>query len=190
MRKSYTLTEKVAEMGFGGDKNILCGGSDDTIFYRIILSCVFNDFASFEVRPDIEIPKREMGNGVIIAFDDGMIVYFKTQKNQLSDEEFESILEVCYFLQDKFGGIIEAYVLCFPEVDFKMYEGIERDGVTLILNRLNGYDGDATLAMLEGKLKNREKFTIQDFIIRMQEYHDFFNVVDELQVGYTFVNSY
>lgn len=164
MRKSYTLTKKVTEGKFKQAKNILCGGSDDSLFYKIVLSCVFNDFASFEVRRDIEIPKSERGKGVVIAFDDGRIAYFKTQKDQLSDEEFESILEVCYYLQDKFGGTIEAYIMCFAEVELRPYDGIRRDGITLILNRLNGYDGDATLAMLEAKLKNREKFTIQDFI--------------------------
>lgn len=143
-------------------KNILCGGSDDKIYYKVILSCVFNDFNSFEVRRDIKIPKE--GDGVVIAFDDGRIIYFKTQQNQLSDEEFESILEVCYFLQDRFGGTIEAYVLCYPEVEFRVYDGIERDGIAIVLNRLNGFDGDATLAMLEAKLKNREKFTFQDYV--------------------------
>ena len=143
-------------------RNMLCGGSDDKIYYKVVLSCVFGDFTSFEVRRDIRIPNG--GDGVVIAFVDGRITYFKTQKDQLSDEEFESILEVCYFLQDKFGGAIEAYVLCYPEVEFRAYSGIEREGIAIMLNRLKGYDGDATLEMLEAKLKNREKFTIQDYV--------------------------
>ena len=101
---------------------------------------------------------------MVIAFDDGRITYFKTQLNQLSDEEFESILKVCYFLQDRFGGTIEAYILCYPEVEFRAYGGIERDGITLVLNKLRNYDGDATLEMLEGKLKNGERFTFQDYV--------------------------
>ena len=145
-------------------KNILTGGSDDTIVYRVLLSFVFNDFESFEVRKDIKIPQKEGSGGVVIAFDDGRITYFKTQKAQLTDEEFESILNVCYFLQDRFGGTIEAYILCYPDVEFRTYDGIEREGVTLVLSTLRHYDGDATLEMLEGKLKNKEKFTFQDYV--------------------------
>lgn len=145
-------------------KNILTGGSDDTIAYRVLLSFVFNDFESFEVRKDIKIPRKDGSDGVVIAFNDGRIAYFKTQKDPLSDDEFESILNVCYFLQDKFGGAIEAYILCYPDVEFRVYEGIERDGITLVLNTLRHYDGDATLEMLESKLKNKEEFTFQDYV--------------------------
>ena len=161
---NHTLTGKVTHNRLEGVKNILFGGSDDTIYYKVLLSFVFNDFESFEVRKDVKIPKRDGSDGVVIAFDDGRITYFKTQKDPLTDEEFEAILEVCYFLQDKFGGTIDAYVLCYPEVELRAYKGIERDGITIVLNTLRHYDGDAALEMLEGKIENKQRFTFQDYV--------------------------
>ncbi len=159
-----TLTKKVTQNRTEGIKNILYGGSDDTIFYKVVLSFVFNDFESFEVRKDIKIPNNESSDGVVIAFNDGRIIYFKTQSNPLTDEEFESILKVCYFLQDRFGGEIDAYILCYPKVEFRMYTGIKRDGISIVLNTLRHYDGDAVVEMLENKLKNNEQFTFQDYV--------------------------
>lgn len=161
---NHTLTKKVTQNRLEGVKNILFGGSDDTIYYKVLLSFVFNDFESFEVRKDVKIPKKEGSDGVVIAFDDGRITYFKTQNDPLTDDEFEAILNVCYFLQDKFGGTIDAYILCCPEVEFRAYNGIERDGITLVLNTLRHYDGDAALEMLEGKIENKQKFTFQDYV--------------------------
>lgn len=144
-------------------QDILFGRSDDKMVYKSILAFVFNDFASFEVRKDIEIPKKD-GNGVVISFNDGRIVYFKIQDNELCDNEFESILEVCYFLQDKFGGPIESYILCRPEIELRGYDGIKREGIRLELRTLKHLDGDAAVEMLENKRKNKEKFTFQDHI--------------------------
>lgn len=148
--------ENTKEKTFGFDM--------DSLFYKVVFSIVFNDYESFEVRKDIQIPKNKKDNGVVISFNDGRIVYFKIQTEKLSDEEFESILKVCYFLQDKFGGTIESYVLCQPEIEFREYDGIKREGITLNLSTLKYYDGDAILEKLENKRKNKEKFTIQDYI--------------------------
>ena len=122
-------------------KNILFGGSDNAIFYKVVLAFVFKEFGSFEVRRDIEIPKKDDG-GVALSFDDGRIGYFKIQSEQLIDEEYKSMLDVCYFLQDRFGGSIDAYVLCLPEIEIRPYGGIVGDDITLRLTGLNNYDGD------------------------------------------------
>lgn len=158
MLENFNLDDAFDEI-----KNFLFQPSDELIFYKIILSVVFKEFEPFEVRRDIEIPQKD-DDGVVISFDDGRIVYFRIQNNQFSDEEFESILEVCYFLQDKFGGEIKSYILCRPEVKFRAYEGIERDGITLVINSLKQYDGDETVEILENKRKNKEKFTFKDHI--------------------------
>jgi hypothetical protein len=144
-------------------KNILFGGSDNAIFYKIVLAFVFKDFGSFEVRRDIEIPKKD-DDGVALSFDDGRIAYFKIQSGQLSDEEYESMLDVCYFLQDRFGGSIDAYVLCPPEIEIMPYGGIIRDDVTLRLTALNKYDGVEIVDELETKRRNKERFTFQDCV--------------------------
>ena len=49
-------------------------------------------------------------DGDIIVCDDGNIIYFKNQENELTNMEFESILNICYKLQDKCGGNVEAYL--------------------------------------------------------------------------------
>ena len=141
--------------------------ADEKLFYNVILSVVFNDFEPFQIREDIEIPDKHGEKGVILSFDDGRVVYFKIQNEKLTDEEFESIVKVCYFLQDKFGGSIESYILCQPDVEFRSYDGINREGITLKLSSLKYYDGDATIEMLENKRKNKEKFTFQDYICHL-----------------------
>ena len=148
-------------------KNILCGGDDDKIFYKAAMAFVFDEFESFEVRKNIRIPKKEDDDGVVLIFDDGRIAYFKTQSNQLTDGEFESVLRVCYFLQDTYGGSIEAYVFCRPEVEIRSYGRIERDGIALILSTLRDFDGDAVVCMLENKRRNQEKFIFQDYVCRI-----------------------
>lgn len=143
------------------------GLEDDALFQRVVLQAVFREKEPFEVRKDIEIPNNENSNGAVISFDDGRIGYFKVQSDLLSDDEYESILEACYFLQDKFGGSIVAYILCRPEVEIRPYEGIQRDGITLMLTGLLNYDGDAILEMLENKRRNGLKFTPQDHVFHI-----------------------
>ena len=143
--------------------NILHGNGDDAVFYKIALIFAFNVFGSFEVREDIEIPAND-NEGVVLSFYDGRISYFKIQSEKLTDDEYKSILNVCYFLQDKFGGNIESYVLCCPEIEIKFFDGIERDGITVMLASLEKYDGDAVVDKLTNKLKNKEEFTIKDHI--------------------------
>ena len=148
-------------------KNILFGRTDDEIFHNVVLFHVFKESETFEVRRDIEIPKEDDSDGVVLLFDDGRIGYFKTQSTPLTDEEYESILKVCYFLQDKYGGSIEGYILCRPEIEIRPYKGIERDDITLILTSLRNYDGDEIVEMLTHKLKNKEEFTVQDRIFHI-----------------------
>ena len=62
-------------------KNILFGGGDDAIFYKVVLSVAFREFKSFEVRQDIEVPKEENSEGVVLLFDDGRMGYFKIQSD-------------------------------------------------------------------------------------------------------------
>ena len=143
----------------GDIKEILCGGRDVKTFYMIVLAFAFNDFASFEVREDIEIPSDD---GVVLVFREGRIVYFKTQRNELSNEIFDSILDVCYFLKDKYGCPVDSYVLCHPDVKLKSYGGAERGNVVIHLSSLESYDGDSVLEVLENKKINNEEFTFED----------------------------
>ena len=164
MFDNISLNRKVRKGKVNTPRNILRGGSDDTIFYKVALTFVFEEFESFAVRKDLKIPKNDGENGAVIIFDDGRISYFKRQSNQLNKEEFESILEVCHFLHHTYGGSVDAYVLCRPNVEIRSYDGIESDDVTILLATLKDYDGDAVVDMLENKRKNKEKFTFQDYV--------------------------
>ena len=146
--------------------NILFGDGDNAVFYKIALIFAFNVFGSFEVRDDIEIPVND-NSGVVLSFYDGRISYFKIQSEELTEDEYKSILDVCYFLQDKFGGKIESYILCRPEIEIKVFDGIERDGITVMVASLEKYDGDAVVEKLTNKLKNKEKFTLKDHIYHL-----------------------
>lgn len=144
--------------------NILLGGNDNTIFYKVALAFAFKEFGSFEVRRDIEIPKKDKDCGAAISFDDGRMGYFKIQSDQLGDEEYESILGVCYFLQSLFGCPIDAYVLCRPEIEIRPYGGIVCDDIALRLTSLNNCNGDEIVDELESKRKNKIRFTFQDCV--------------------------
>lgn len=167
MYDNLTLTKKVRKGRLKSPLNVLMGGEDDTIFYKAALTFVFCEFESFVVIKDLKIPQKDEKNGVVIVFDDGRISYFKRQSNQLTDTEYESILEVCCFLKDTYGGSIEAYVLCSPEVEIMPYDGIERDGIALILASLADCDGDAAVEMLENKRRNGQRFTFQDHVCHL-----------------------
>ena len=167
MFDNITLTRKVRRGKAKTPLNILMGGRDDTIFYKTALALVFDEFESFAVRRELKIPKNEGEDGVVIVFDDGRIAYFKRQSNQLSEEEWKSLLEVCRFLKDTYGESIEAYVLCSPEVEIRPSNGVEHEGITVMLATLAGCDGDAVVDMLENKRKNRQRFSFQDHVCQI-----------------------
>jgi len=150
------LDKIVWEMKFGGMK-----GRD---FYLIVLACVFSDFGSFEVRYDIDIPRKPFEDGVVLVFDEGRVAYFKTQENDMSDDEFEFILNVCYLLQDSYGCRVDAYVLCYPNVELRQYDNIEREDILIHLASLRSCNGDAVLDDLIKKCEEGCEFTFEDHV--------------------------
>ena len=144
-------------------KEILFGRSDDTLFYKIVVPFVFNEFGLFEVRKDIKIPIKEF-DGTIMSFNDGKLGYFKIQKNPLNNSEFKSIIKVCEYLNKKYGCPIDSYVLCHPEIKLRKYNNNTNNEITLKVKSLRNYDGDAVVEILENKRKNKEKFTFHDHV--------------------------
>ena len=145
-------------------KEILSGSDDDLIFYRIAMVFIFNVFTLFEIRDDIKLPQQKDDGGVVLSFDDGRIAYFKIQEKKLNDEDFESLLNVLYFLKDKFGCSIDSYLLCFPDVEFDQFNGFDNGEISFNFSSLKDYDGDAIVEMLENKRKNKIKFTLLDHV--------------------------
>lgn len=146
-------------------KQFLFESADEKIFHMIVLRFVFNELKPFEVRDDIEIPDN--GKGVALLFYDGRIGYFKIQKNELDDGEIESVFDVCRFLEDKFGGQIEAYLLCYPEVGFVKCQGCKEENITVRFASLKNYSGDIIVALLKNKRENNEEFTLEDYVFHM-----------------------
>ena len=147
-------------------KEMLFGGKNERFFFLIVLSLVFHDYRLFEIRNDIFKSEYDV-DGDILVCDDGNVIYFKYQEDELDSDEFENILTVCYYLQDKCGGNIEAYLLCSPEVEFRSYDNINREGIAIRLASLKSFDGDEVIRLLEYKRRNKERFTFLDQIYHL-----------------------
>ena len=157
-------------------KEMLSGVQNIRLFYLVVLSFVFHDYRTFELRNDLIVNDANF-DGDIIVCDDGNIIYFKNQENELTNMEFESILNICYKLQDKCGGNVEAYLFCSPEIEFRGYSGIEREGVSIKLASLKSFNGDEAVKFLDYKRKNNKRFNFAD-----QVYHlllPYMNCVDK-----------
>ena len=144
-------------------KEIFWQDKDVKSYCMIILAFVFNVIDSFEVRNDIEIPNK-CDDDIILLFNNGRIGYFKIQSDDVTDELFDSILNVCYHLQDKYGGRVDAYILCDPGIELKSCDSICRDNILIHLTSLKYSDGDLILEKLKSKLINDEEFTFEDKI--------------------------
>ena len=82
----------------------------------------------------------------------------------LTRDEFNSILENCCFLKEKFGGDIKAYVIYRPEIEIDDTFELHEDNVEIHIASLKSVDGDYILDRLHSKIKNKEDFTLEDQI--------------------------
>ena len=166
MFEEKKLGKMLIENNLENVREMLIGNDSLRLFYLIVLGFIFRDYRTFEIRNDLIDSSHEF-NGDIIVCDDGNIIYFKNQDDDLTNSEFQSILDVCYFLQDKCGGDVTAYLLCNPKIELKGYGGIKREGIAIRLASLKSFDGDKTLEILNRKLKNKENFTFLDFVYQL-----------------------
>lgn len=149
------------------ESKILCKNPDDYNWYTVYVNTVFKDQRLFEVREDIELPQSDDDNGVVLMFEGGEPIYFKTLDGDATDEEAQSIYEVCSHLEKMFNRPIFAYVVCPPDAEIKV-ENIDGEGdVSICFSIMAGCEGEETVDRLEAKLKNNEEFTIPDSIDHM-----------------------
>lgn len=149
------------------ESNILKANPDDYNWYCIYVQTIFKDNRFFQVREDIELPQSEDDDGVVLMFQGGDVVYFKTLDGDVTDKELQSVYEVCSYLEGLFNRHIKAYVVFPPDKDVKV-DKIEGDAkVTIIFSTLRNDDGEEILERLESKLKNHEEFTYSDSIDHM-----------------------
>lgn len=149
------------------ESKILWKNPDDYNWYTVYVRTVFKDSRLFEVRQDLDLPQSDDDNGVVLMFEGGDPVYFKTLDGDVTEEEVASIIEVCSHLESTFNRPISAYVVCPPDAQIKV-ERIEGEGdVTIFFSLMPEAEGEKTVERLEAKLKSGEEFTVSDSIDHM-----------------------
>lgn len=89
-------------------------------------------------------------------------------KSPTNDDE-KAIFEVCLYLEDLFKRPIKAYVVCPSDVmiDMSQTKFVGKGDVAIYYGVLKNNTGEEIIERLENKLKNGEKFTINDSIDHM-----------------------
>ena len=140
---------------------------EDEIFYWVIMNHVFKVFSPFEVDDELDFPNKDELGGTILKFIGGGAAYFRIQREMPSDSEVESIYEICRFLKESLGEYVEACIMCEPDIEIRSIDLHDEEDiqVNFVSARLN--DGDASLEILTKKLENKERFTVNDHILRI-----------------------
>ena len=149
------------------EKKILNHEPDDFIWCSVILSVIFKDVRSFQIRDDINIPQEEDDDGIVLMMEDESIVYLKTLDGDFDDDEFRAVEEVCLYLENVFHKHIKVYIPC-PSFSIVSHHQDKSDAHLFIkLSSLSLTDGVENIERLEAKLKNNEKFSTSDSIDHM-----------------------
>ena len=143
------------------------GADEEEFFYNVMMSPGFNIHSPFEVRHDIDFPKKEELGGVVLKFIGGGAAYFKIQKEMPSKEEVQSIFEVGQFLQESFGDYVALNILCMQDIEIRDIEVISNDYFSTDFLSLRKMDGIKVLDLLIDKLENNKDFTIDDHVLRI-----------------------
>ena len=146
------------------ERKLLYEHPDDYNWYMVVLRKIFKDPRFFQVREDIKLPQND-DDGVVLIFDDGEVVYFRTIEGEVDKKDVDSIIEACSFLEDIFNQPIVAYVVCPPEF---WYVDIDSDGCDcefkIVFSAIKSDDGEEIIEKLEKKLDSNQKFTFQDTV--------------------------
>jgi hypothetical protein len=149
------------------ERKLLCNEPDDSIWYSMIMTNLFRESRFFHIREDIELPQSEDDDGVVLIYQGGDVVYFKTLDGNITKEVHQSVFEVCSYLEEMFDRPITAYVALQYDAELESAD-IECEGdITILYAALRNDDGEEIVERLHGKLKNHEDFTIQDSIDHM-----------------------
>lgn len=151
------------------ETKLLNQNPDDYIWYSAYVQTVFRDPRFFQIREDIKLPQNDDDDSVVLLFEDGDIVYFKTMDKSPTNDDEKAIFEVCLYLEDLFKRPIKAYVVCPSDVmiDMSQTKFVGKGDVAIYYGVLKNNTGEEIIERLENKLKNGEKFTINDSIDHM-----------------------
>ena len=144
------------------ESKILYGNPDDYNWYMVVISQIFKDKRMFEIREDIELPQNDDEDGVVLIFEGGNVVYFKTLEGDVTKEKYKSIMKVCNYLEDLFKRPIESYILCKPGYKMKIKEAEGKGDITIYFSAIGSHDGEKIIDTLESKLKKNQPFTVFD----------------------------
>ena len=145
------------------ERKILKDEPDDYIWYKCVLSKVFQDNNNFEVRQDIEIPQDEDDDGVLLMVDDGSLIYFKTLEGNFDNIQAEKVSKVCSFIENTFNCPFKVYVACRTNFCINHDDdfGISSN---VYFARIYAAVAEKIVDELESKLVANEEFTISDSI--------------------------
>ena len=149
------------------ESKILKDNPDDYNWYCIYMRTLFKDDRFFQIRQDIELPQDEDDDGVVLMVQGGDIIYFKTIDCDVTNDEVQSVYEVCSHLQKTFNHPITAYVVFPPDGEITADSVDGKGEITIIFSTLKSDDGEEIIDRLESKLKSHEEFTIPDSISHM-----------------------
>ena len=145
------------------ERAILHLNPDDYEWYMVVLGQVFKDHRFFQIREDIELPQKDDVDGVVLMLEGGDPVYFRTLNEDLTEEDTRSIYDVCSFLEEKFDRSVDAYILCKPDCQVSVSKSGNCKGrIRMFFNFICTGDGEEILERLSAKIKNGEKFTVED----------------------------
>lgn len=149
------------------DKLDKAGADENEFFYNVMMTQGFNIHSPFEVRKDIDFPKKDELGGVVLKFIGGGAAYFKIQSQMPSEDEVQSIFEVGQFLQESFGDYVVLSILCTPDIEIRDIGVLYNNYFETEFLSLRKNDGIEILDSFIDKLENDREFTIDDHILRI-----------------------
>ena len=138
---------------------------EEKVYFEVMMRDIFGVFSPFEIDKSIDFPKKDKYGGVVFKFIGGGAAYFKLQKEMLSDEEIKDVCEICQFLKENFGEYVVARIMCQPHIEIRDID-LSRDDLDICYISVRLNDGDEVLEKLCEKLKNKEKFKLEDHLQR------------------------
>ena len=137
---------------------------EDKLYYPIILNKICAIHSPFEVDENVDFPGKDELGGIVLKFIGGGAAYFKIQREMPDNDEVNSILEVCKFLQKSFGEYVVGYIYCEPHIEIENIAIPDYEDIHICFVSSRKTDGDYALNVLMGKIQKNEQFDVEDFI--------------------------
>ena len=139
---------------------------EDKIYYQIIFDKICGVYSPFEVDENVDFPGKDELGGIVLKFIGGGAAYFKIQREMPDNDEVNSILEVCKFLQKSFGEYAVGYIYCEPHIEIRDIAVPEYGNICMDFFSSRKNDGDYVLNNLMDKIQKNEQFDVEDFILK------------------------